>query len=390
MNSAQDPKSSQPAETERIQLLLSRQLDGDLQPEEASELAAFLRTDVYRSYLAAMAGLRDQLKALPVKRVSASFVTSVHAALQQSSTMISPISAPKTNRGWIIRGIVAVSVTACAATLLLLLQPPRAVEVFALAGGTAPISPESDQRLAGKLDIDMSVNMAAADEVVTAKVAVSEAQGDELPTLVEQDSIVPQEEMRPFIENAEWSIVVVTVNSKDREEVMRIIESLVAKNGMDIQAVVGNDDHDARFGVLFTSTGVDDKAFIDSVISETNPQSADWNPRSVADSTRESFIRGMQESMKTPTHSELHFGQVYMTLPKSTKPLAAASASLVAQSDAVEANTKSGDEAAHRSRAAKKVAVPPAEVSPVQSVAGAQKTPIFVVFEFTDKAPEQI
>ena len=75
MNSAQDPKFSQPAETERIQLLLSRQLDGDLQPEEASELAAFLRTDVYRSYLAAMAGLRDQLKALPVKRVSASFVT---------------------------------------------------------------------------------------------------------------------------------------------------------------------------------------------------------------------------------------------------------------------------------------------------------------------------
>jgi predicted regulator of amino acid metabolism with ACT domain len=389
MNSAQDPKSSQPAETERIQLLLSRQLDGDLQPEEAAELAAFLRTDFYRSYLAAMAGLRDQLKALPVKRVSASFVSSVHAALQQSSTMISPISAPKTNRGWIIRGIVAVSVTACAATLLLL-QPPRAVEVFALAGGMAPISPESDQRLAGKLDIDMSVNIAAADEVVTAKVAVSsEAQVDELSTLVEQDSIVPQEEMRPFIENDKWSIVVVTVNSKDREEVMRIIESLVAKHGMDIQAVVGNDDHDARFGVLFTSTGVDDKAFIDSVISETNPQSADWNPRSVADSTRESLIRGMQESMKTPTHSELHFGQVYMTLPKSTKPLAAASESLVAQSDAVEANTKPLDKAAGLSVTAKKVAVPPAEVSSVQS-ARAQKTPILVVFEFTDKAPEQI
>ena len=200
---------------------------------------------------------------------------------------------------------------------------------------------------------------------------------------------MPQEEMRPFIENDKWSIVVVTVNSKDREEVMRIIESLVAKHGMDIQAVVGNDDHDARFGVLFTSTGVDDKAFIDSVISETNPQSADWNPRSVADSTRESLIRGMQESMKTPTHSERHFGQVYMTLPKSTKPLAAASESLVAQSDAVEANTKPLDKAAHRSQAARGFAVPPAEVSSVQS-ARAQKTPILVVFEFTDKAPEQI
>lgn len=387
MNPAQDPKSSQPPETQRIQLLLSRQLDDDLQPEEASELAAFLRTDVYRAYLAAMAGLRDQLKAMPVTRVSASFVTSVHAALQQSSPMISPISAPKTNRGWIMRGIVAVAVTACAATLLLL-QPPRDVEVSELAAGTAQISPESDQRLAAKADIDRSVTVAAADEMVNAKVAGSEAKLDERHTLVEQDSIVPKEEMRPFIENDKWSIVVVTVNSKDREEVMRIIESLVAKNGMDIQSVVGNDDQ-ARFGVLFTSTGVDDNAFIDTVISETNPQSADWNPRSVADSTSESLIRGMQESMKTPTHSELHFGQVYMTRPKSTKPQAAASKFLVAQSDAVEADTKSHDKAARRSQAAPRLDVPPAEVSPVQS-ARAQKTPILVVFEFTDKAPEQI
>ena len=98
MNPAQDPKSSQPAETDRIQFLLSRYLDGDLTLEESSELAALQQSVAHRASLAAMTELRGQLKALPVKRVSESFATSVHDAIHKASTTVSAISAPNAQR----------------------------------------------------------------------------------------------------------------------------------------------------------------------------------------------------------------------------------------------------------------------------------------------------
>ena len=336
MNPAQDPKSSQPAETDRIQFLLSRYLDGDLTLEESSELAALQQSDADRAFLAAMTELRGQLKALPVKRVSESFATSVHDAIHKASTTVSAISAPNAQRGRMMKGIVAVSVTACAAALMLFLRS-RDVEH---AVGPAQIAD------------------AAAD----------------------QNAIAQQEEMRPFMETDKWSIVVVTVNSKDRDEVMRILETIVAKNGMEIKSVVGNDHHDARFGVLFTSTGANDNAFIESVISETNAQSANWNPQSVADSTSDSFIHRVQESLKTPTLSELHFGKVYMALLKSSKQPAAASYSRLAKNDAV-------DGASLPSTAAKKTTELPNEVAAALTP---RKTPVLVVFELTGKAAENI
>ena len=161
---------------------------------------------------------------------------------------------------------------------------------------------------------------------------------------------------------------------------MRILETIVAKNGMEIKSVVGNSHHDARFGVLFTSTGDNDNALIDSVISETDAKSADWNPRSVANSTSESLIRRMQESLKTPTLSELHFGQVYITRPRSAKPPDSAAQSLVAQNDALHG-------ASIPSTASEKAVVSPNEAATALSP---RRTPVLVVFEFTGKAAEHI
>lgn len=329
MNPAQDPKSRESAENAGILFLFSRQLDGDLTPEESAELAVLPQTEVHRGFLASMIDLRDQMKALPVKPVAASFATSVRDAIHQESVTVSAPPTLPVRRGRILRGIVAVSVTACAVALLLTLRSP---------------------------DVD-------SPDVMT--------------------PVARPEVMRPFIENDQWRIVVVTVNSKDPKEVLRIVESLAAKNGMDIQSVVGNDNHDARFAVLFTSSGDNDNAFIDSVIAETKPQSADWNPQSVADSTGESCIRRIQESMKTPTLSELHFGQVYVALPNSSKASATASQTLVAQNDAVEG-------ASLRSAATEKAAELPNDVATARMVSSAQKTPVLVVFEFNEEAAERI
>lgn len=338
MNSAQDPDSSQPAETEQIEFLLSRQLDGDLIPEESAELALIQQTDAHRGCRAAMTDLRGQLRSLPVKPVSASFMTSVHDAIRQQSktvsvaSVVSVASAADARRGRILRGIIAVSVTACAAALFLLLQPPVDHTLLLAKAGDSP---------AARRTIDIPATASAAGRVA-AQVSTEPESSAPPSTFAKLNLIAQQNQMRVFIENDDWDIVVVQVQSKDRDSVMRNIEALVAQNGMDIRSVAGNDDDDTRFGILLTSTSVRDNAFIKSVVSETDAESADWNAQSVANSTRESLIHSVQESLKTPTHSELHFGQVYIAVPKSTE------------------------------------------------VPAARETPVLLVFEFTDRAPEQI
>jgi len=303
MNPAQEPDSLQPTATERMQLQLSRQLDGDLTPDESAALAVSPQKDSHQTYLAAIAKLRSQLHALPVKPVSESFATSVRDAIHRESTITPAVPSPERRRGRIMRGIVAVSVTACAAALMLSLRPLDVDHDSQIAQSTG--SPAVEKAMT------ISTNVAAVN---------SDAAATRRDVAEHLEAVTQQEELRPFLENDDWRIVVVKVDSKDREEVMRDIEALVAKNGMDIRPINGGADHNERFGVLLTSTGIDEKAFIESVIPLTDAQSADWDAQSVAESTRESLIRRIQESMKIPTHSELHFGQVYVTLPKSSDP----------------------------------------------------------------------
>lgn len=379
MNPAQDPRFNPPAETERIPFLLSRQLDGDLTPAESLELAMLQQTDAQRAFLAALKNLRGQLQALPVKTVTASFATSVHDAIHQSSATVSVASAPDSRRGWIMRGIVAVSVTACAAALMMFL---RSQDVDR-SDGNGQIVHADGQHAAERTTIPSPATspatMAAADEVAEPGAFVPEAEPRPNAVAV-QNAIAQEDDMRPFIENDKWRIVVVTINSKEPKEIMRIVESVAAKNGMDIQPVVGNEDHDSRFGVLFTSTGDHDNAFIDSVISETKAQSANWNPQSVANSTSDRFIHLIQESMKSPTLSEMHFGRVYVALLKSAKTSAAASQPLLAQNDAL-------DGASRTPAVPPKTTRPPNEAATIPS---ARNTPVLVVFEFTDTAPDHI
>ena len=370
MNPAQDPSSSQPAESERIQFLLSRQLDGDLTLDEASELTALLQTDSVRAWLTAMTDLRNHLKVLPVNPVSESFASSVRDAIHQASTVAPAALSPDLRRTWIMRGILAVSVTACATVVMLFLQPPTD-DARQLAGaGDSPAAMQS-------MDVpvtDAAASMAAAPES-------DELEASAPPTTVAELNVnAEKEQVRVFIENNDWDIVVVQVHSKDRDGMMRDIEAFVAKNGMDIQPVAGNDDHEARFGILLTSTGVSENTFIQSVLSKTDAESADYHAQSVADASPESLIRSMQESLRTPTLSDLHFGQVYMILPKSVQPPAAASPSLLAQNDAV--NRASDPSALTEKR------LQPTETSPETPTV--RTTPVLVVFEFTDATQEHI
>ena len=368
MNSAvPQPDPAAIAETDRILFLLSRQFDDDLTREETTELAEPLNRDSDLKCRAAFANLRDMFQALPVKPVARSFAADVHNAIRNQSLKVPADPLPHQSRGWMARGIVAVSVASSAAVLLLMTKTydsrPSANQIARTSDRIATPAAEMAKTMSSEIAV------ASADEEAAA-----------------QEATARQEELRPFLETDDWRIVVVKVNSKDRKEVMHDIEALVAENGMDIRQVAGNNDHDPRFGILFTSAGVDDKALVENVLSQTDAQSADWNAQSVAESTRESVIRRVQESMKIPTHSEMHFGQVYVTLPKASS-LPAANVNVAMADQPVVAKNSAIAESSIPSESAERTIEPSGTVDALTS---ASKVPVLVVFEFASEEADRI
>jgi hypothetical protein len=357
MNLPREPDFNPTDETERIQFLMSRQLDGDLTQEETAELALAQRTGSESSFFVACTALRRALRTLPVQSIDGAF----RNAIQSEISSVSVSSMPHRQRGWIARSIVAVSVASCIAALLLMSRTRE-------AGPAA-------SRVAGIFE-------RSAAKTMPADISVADAAGEAEPPALTASA--DSEDLRPFLENNDWRIVVVKVHSKDRKEVMRDIEALVAKNGMDMRSVAGNNDHDPRFGILFTSSGVDDRAFVENVLPQTDTQSADWDAQSVAESTRESIIRRVQESMKIPTHSEIHFGQVYVTLPKFANvpaaDVAAADQRLPAENSAIA-------DAVSPSSSAEKLNERPGRAV---SNPSALKLPVLVVFEFASDVIDRI
>jgi len=380
MNPARDPNSA-PLDTESLHFLLSRQFDGDLTEAEASELAASPETSAGQIFYAAISDVRDRMKAIPVRPVAASFADSVLGEIgsQAKAVQVPPIGiASEMRRGWIARSIVAVSVAACVLIVFVALKPhspgQQAISTHRPAPDTAMPIPISR----ADAESESAASMADAD---VAKV---------------QESTEQQAELQPFLDSDDWQIVVVKVNSKDRETVMRDIEALVARQGMNLRSVVDSDNYDSRFGVLLTSVGIDEKEFVESVLSEGETRTADWDADSVATSSREDLIARMQESMKTPTHSELHFGQIYLALPKVA---AVVEEALLAKADSARERQVAGgasvalaDEAKDSARRnfsqSSKISTSPAEAG--KSLGFRQNTghrkPALVVFEFTEAA----
>lgn len=363
----QDPNPVSQEITERMQFLLSRQLDGDLASEDSSELAEIQQSESLNSYLASIRQIRQHLTTLPVKPVPTSFAASIRQTILDESANLRTAGFAGSFGKWSRRLIVPATVTACALGLLFMLQSGSDHD-------TGPVALRTD--LVSATDYAAApVEIASVDPAVAPSAAAMEVSA--VP-----DETAQQDVLQPFLNNDDWRIVVVQVNSKDRDEVMRDIEAIVAKNDMNIRSVVDHGaEPDNRFGVLLTSAGAEEKDFINSVVPQADAESTNWNAQNVAESSREILISRLQESLKTPTYSELHFGQVYVTIPNRQQPVEAVDQTLVARSDVA-------DKARSPAPAAKRLAISPADAS-TQSVPEPRK-PVLVVFEFTDPANDHI
>jgi len=369
MQSPQDQNPISPEITERMQFLLSRQLDGDLASEDSSELAEIQQSESLDRYLASIRQIRQHLASLPVKPVPPSFTASIRQAILDDSANSRSSALNGTYRGWARRLVVPATIAACALGLVVMLRPGGVNDSNRVAFQTNPTSANYESGAISDADAVPADSLASRDSAGQTGSPVAA-------------DLTQQEELRPFLESDDWRIVVVQVNSKDRDDVMRDIEAIVAKNDMNIRTVVERDDaHDNRFGVLLTSAGADEEDFINSVVPQADAKFTDWNAQSVAKSSRENLISRLQESLKSPTHSELHFGQVYVTLPKRVASLDVADRNLVARSDAADNTTLPGP-------AAKKMAVSPGDAR--TNALLEPRKPVLLVFEFTVASNDHI
>lgn len=369
MPSPQDQNPVSPEITERMQFLLSRQLDGDLASEDSSELAEIQQSESLNRYLANICQIRQHLTSLPVKPVPTNFAASIRQAILDDSANSRTSAFDGTYRGWARRLIVSATIAACALGLFIMLRPASVHDSNQVALKSNPASANYESAAISDSDAVSAESLASLDSA------------RQLGSLVAAD-LTQQEELRPFLDSDDWRIVVVQVSSKDRDAVMHDIEAIVAKNDMSIRTVVEHDDaHENRFGVLLTSAGVDEEDFINSVVPKADAKSTNWNAQTVAESSRESFINRMQESLKTPTYSELHFGRVYVALPKQSTTVDVADQKLVARSDVAENTTLRGP-------TAKRMAASPVE-APTNAMLEPRK-PVLVVFEFADPSNDHI
>ena len=119
-------------------------------------------------------------------------------------------------------------------------------------------------------------------------------------------------------EGPDWQIVVVHVDSSDRAAVMQMVAKAANDLNMDIRTMPDAIQQQSNsIGVLLTSAAVKNQSFLDSVTQAPQVSSSEWNPLAIGQMDRQELINAVRESMLHPTKSELHFGKIYLAMPRS-------------------------------------------------------------------------
>jgi len=129
----------------------------------------------------------------------------------------------------------------------------------------------------------------------------------------------------PLVQSDNWNVVVVKVNSQDRDQAMDRIASIVKEHGLRLQRSAGK-DRPEWLGVVLTSA---DGASEEVVTAMEKGLSESTTVRDSAEShmspeATSKIIAAVRESLRYPTRSELHHGRIFVALP--TAPLMASSA----------------------------------------------------------------
>jgi phosphoribosylformylglycinamidine (FGAM) synthase PurS component len=122
--------------------------------------------------------------------------------------------------------------------------------------------------------------------------------------------------VQPLIQSDDWNVIVVRIDSKDRDQAMDQIQSIAKKAGLQLKGAAGPEES-RWLGVVLAS----DVAGRDEVVNAmegVGASSGYVTETPSVDSPEAMFIKAARESLKHPTRSELHHGKVFVALPSST------------------------------------------------------------------------
>jgi hypothetical protein len=159
---------------------------------------------------------------------------------------------------------------------------------------------------------------------------MSDAGGDLPYASAPSNSVLPAN-------SRDWQVVVVTVSEQKHAEVSSRLRQSIGHSGLEIQSLSdASVDDDQTMGVLISSADTSlelldalDTGFRDGVAGDIQTE---WNPERVGNYDRDELLTRLTESMKTPTRSDVYFGEIFVVVP-TNETLVAEAAPLKADAD---------------------------------------------------------
>lgn len=140
------------------------------------------------------------------------------------------------------------------------------------------------------------------------------------------DNPMPAESVSASVhaQGDDWQILVLKIGMTDRETVHEKVRQVAQATGLQMQTLdEGRRSRRSSMEILLTAAPADPRVFVDSVRQSGVVRSEEWNPAEIAKMDKRALVAAVRASMLTPTKSELHFGEVYLALPR--EPLVARS-----------------------------------------------------------------
>jgi hypothetical protein len=345
----QTPQSS---DRQELFELLSRQFDGDFAAVESQRLAILESSDREAAErFRQQAGLVSSLlKGIPV-RSSERLLFEAPGNTNPRATRV-PDSAARPGRSGAQRIVVgAVTSLLCAGLLLALNRRPDTADSPMLAkveilhgtmearGGSPSSFDNAAMMSDGRMLPDAMPMPMAADispSVVPDVAAVANANVEAAGGTDSENSVAA--DVQPLIQSADWNVVVVKIDGKDRDQAMDQIQSIVQKAGLQLKGSAESDEL-RWLGVVLTSNVVGREDVVNAMES-VGASNGSVTETPSADSQEAMFIAAARESLKHPTGSELHHGKVFVVLPSA--PSAKGEANSIASNEKASAAETSG------------------------------------------------
>ena len=225
---------------------------------------------------------------------------------------------------------------------------------------------------------------AMAIAIVAVPVSLLFTQTDSMPasTVADASGDLPYDSVLPT-NSRDWQVVVVTVSEQQHATLSSKLRQSIGQSGLQIQSLSETGQNgDETMGVLMSSADTSeelldalDTGFVDSVSGDIHTE---WNPEQIGEFNRDELLARLTESMKTPTRSDIHFGEMFVVVPRNgtlVTKIAQLNAGEHKDSDGT-VNNVAATASALRSRAGATESVTPADWN--DSIGG---RPVLVLFQ---------